>query len=67
MEPITIERIEEQLRQLPVDKLAVVYDFVSYLAAREHNVSVLATMLAAESSLRKDWDRPEEDVAWADL
>ncbi|WIG59090.1 MAG: hypothetical protein OJF49_001837 [Ktedonobacterales bacterium] len=67
MEPVTVERIEEQLRRLPADKLAVVFDFVSYLATREHDASVLATMLVAESSLRKDWDRPEEDAAWADL
>ena len=25
------------------------------------------TMLASESVLRRDWDRPEEDMAWADL
>lgn len=25
------------------------------------------TMLAAESVLRKDWGRPEEDATWADL
>jgi hypothetical protein len=25
------------------------------------------TMLASEMILRRDWDRPEEDEAWADL
>jgi hypothetical protein len=25
------------------------------------------TMLASEAVLRRDWDRAEEDVAWADL
>lgn len=25
------------------------------------------TMLASEDVLRRDWDTPEEDVAWADL
>ena len=27
----------------------------------------LATMLATEAVLRRDWDRPEEDSAWTDL
>jgi hypothetical protein len=27
----------------------------------------LATMLASEAVLRRDWDRPEEDAAWAHL
>ncbi|MCI0440511.1 MAG: hypothetical protein L0177_15470 [Chloroflexi bacterium] len=26
-----------------------------------------STMLASEVVLRRDWDRPEEDEAWADL
>lgn len=25
------------------------------------------TMLASESILRRDWEQPEEDAAWADL
>jgi hypothetical protein len=67
MEPVTIEQIEERLRRLPPEKLAVVLDFVSYLSAREEEILALPAMLAAESSLRKDWERPEEDAAWADL
>jgi len=27
----------------------------------------LGTMLASESVLRRDWDRPEEDADWSDL
>lgn len=67
MEPVTIEQIEERLRRLPPEKLAVVLDFVSYLSAREEENLALPAMLAAESGLRKDWERPEEDAAWADL
>jgi hypothetical protein len=29
--------------------------------------SSLATMIASESLLARDWDTPEEDEAWADL
>lgn len=67
MEPVTIEQIEERLRRLPPEKLAVVLDFVSYLSMREEETLAQPAMLAAESSLRKDWDRPEEDAAWANL
>jgi hypothetical protein len=70
----TIPQIEDALRKLPVDKLAVVYDFVSYLAERETGrllreklSDAYQTMLASEEVLRRDWDRPEEDEAWADL
>ncbi|HWE60267.1 MAG TPA: DUF2281 domain-containing protein [Chloroflexota bacterium] len=67
MEPVSIERIEAQLRKLPPEKLEVVSDFVSYLAERLENISPKETMLAAEPVLAQDWTRPEEDAAWADL
>lgn len=74
MQPISIEAIEEQLRELPPEKLAVVYDFVAYLAERERNrllededSDAFQTMLASEAVLRRDWDTPEEDAAWAHL
>jgi len=35
MQPISISKIAENLRKLPEEKLAVVYDFISYLAMRE--------------------------------
>ncbi|MFP4394942.1 MAG: hypothetical protein ACLFTI_06730 [Anaerolineales bacterium] len=34
---------------------------------RESNPEVYETMLASEDVLRRDWDQPEEDEAWADL
>ena len=73
MEAVMIPQITESLQRLPTDKLAVVYDFISYLLDREtgkrhERVSeAFQTMLASESVLRRDWDRPEEDMAWADL
>ena len=66
-QPVTISQIEEQLRQLPPDKLAVVLDFVSYLANRQRSTDLSETMVASESMLRRDWDTPEEDEAWAHL
>ena len=74
MQSVTISQIEEHLKNLPPEKLAVVYDFVSYLMDREVRRAVMETpsegyqtMLASQSVLQRDWDRPEEDEAWANL
>ncbi len=74
MDMITIPKILEQLRKLPAEKLTVVYDFVSYLAERQSDLEKLLasseayeTMLASEAALGRDWDRSEEDAAWANL
>jgi len=32
-----------------------------------HGSSALDTMLASEDVLRRDWDTPEEDIAWSHL
>ncbi len=71
---VIISQIEDRLRRLSPDKLAVVYDFISYLVDREGaellgrtDSDSFQTMLASEQVLRRDWDRPEEDAAWADL
>lgn len=74
MAMITIPLIVERLEKLPPEKLLVVYDFVSYLEERtfgkvlkEPHAEAYKTMLASEAVLRRDWDDPEEDLAWADL
>jgi hypothetical protein len=74
MQMVTIDQIDEGLKKLPPEKLVVVYDFVSYLIERAIEQSMLdtpseafQTMLASEAVLARDWNRPEEDLAWADL
>ena len=74
MQTVAIPQITERLQHLSAEKLAVVYDFVSYLAEREKEQAICAslseayrTMLASEQVLRRDWDRPEEDAAWGNL
>jgi len=67
MASIDIATITEQLNELPEEKLAVVYEFVSRLAKDGEMSESFQTMLASEAVLRRDWDRPEEDAAWADL
>lgn len=66
MNTVNLDAIEQRLRQLPPEKLAVVFDFVSYLA-ESCSKSSLETMIASEAVLARDWNRPEEDEAWADL
>jgi len=74
MQTVTLPELNERLKLLPPEKLMVVYDFVSYLSERELNLRLRETpteayhtMLASEVVLNRDWDRPEEDQAWADL
>jgi hypothetical protein len=67
MDPITIDQIEAQLKNLLPEKLAVVYDFVAFLAQQQKQPTAMQTMLASEAALRKDWDTPAEDEAWAHL
>lgn len=66
MTTTNLEAIEERLKVLPPEKLAVVRDFVSYLA-EGCTKSALETMIASEAVLARDWNRPEEEEAWADL
>jgi hypothetical protein len=68
MQPLVIDRITERLHELPPEKLNVVWDFVSYLAEREREQpEAYQTMTASERVLARDWDRPEEELAWANL
>ena len=74
MQTVTIPQIIERLQQLSDERLLVVYDFVSYLSDREGEQTGIEgtsearqTMVASEAVLRRDWERPEEERAWADL
>jgi len=68
MQTVTISQIAERLSALPAEKLVVVYDFVLYLSEREISEILRETAAkAVEFVLRRDWDRPEEDAAWASL
>jgi len=66
MNTVSIDAIQERLKELPPEKLLVVYDFVSYMADRCPGTA-LETMLVSEGVLARDWNRQEEDDAWADL
>jgi len=70
MPTVTIREIDQRLRELPAEKLAVVYDFVCFLAEREttaEDETAASTMIVSEAVLARDWARPEEDEAWSHL
>ena len=60
------ERLVTEIESLPEQALREILDFVEFLKRRSTDDSkeVLTT---SESSLRKDWLRPEEEAAWRNL
>lgn len=57
------ELLITELEQVPESFLDEVIDFVRFLKAKLIKERV-DTAIASESSLKKDWLRPEEDEAW---
>ena len=60
------ESLLREIDGVPDSVLDEVTDFVHFLKARIVRDG-MATSVASESSLKKDWLRPEEDEAWQDL
>lgn len=60
------ESLLKELDRVPDSVLDEVADFIRFLQVRVARDS-MAAAVASESSLRKDWLRPEEDEAWQDL
>ena len=58
--------ILEEMDKVPDTFLEEVSDFVRYLQAKSLNEKAEVAVVS-ESSLRKDWLKPEEDEAWRDL
>ena len=61
----TQELIKKEVANLPEDLQREVYDFARFL--REKSEAGFNGLLLSVSALRKDWDTPEEDAAWANL
>jgi hypothetical protein len=59
------ELIFREVDRLPEQDLDRLLAFLS--ALKEAHDEATVPMLAAESSLAKDWLTPEEDAAWASL
>jgi hypothetical protein len=60
------ELIAKEIEQVPEPLLEEVLDFVRFLKTKR-NQEKREISLLSESSLKKDWFKPEEDEAWRDL
>jgi hypothetical protein len=60
------EQIIRELHQVPRQHYREILDFIR--AKKQNTCGMVAeTALTSEPSLKKDWLRPEEDKAWANL
>jgi hypothetical protein len=62
----TQELIIKEVENLPEPLQLEVYNFARSLREKASDESFNGLVLS-ESVLRKDWDMPEEDAAWANL
>lgn len=62
----TKDLLLREIEQVPEFLLTEVLDFLQFLKAKhlEENTQI---SIVSESSLAKDWLKPEEDEAWQDL
>ena len=70
---ITPHDVTRIVERLSAAQLREVYDFALFIERRTvltydaGEVSAYDTMMASEDVLRKEWDTPREDEAWANL
>ena len=60
------ELILKEIERVPEQYLAEILDFIRFIEAKVLK-EVVGTAIASETSLKKDWLRPEEDEAWQNL
>ncbi len=60
------ELLLSEIEQVPEPFLDELLDFVHFLKTKKIK-DRMDTAIASESSLKKDWLKPEEDKAWQDL
>ncbi len=60
------DQIIEELDKFPEKLLDEIFDYVKYLKGKLIYEN-METAITSESSLIKDWSRPEEDEAWQNL
>ncbi|MEH1871764.1 DUF2281 domain-containing protein [Nostoc sp.] len=61
------EQIAQEMEKLPEALLQEILDFVQFLQIKHQQHNILENTIMSESSLRKDWLKPEEEAAWQDL
>ncbi|KAM3090830.1 DUF2281 domain-containing protein [Phormidesmis sp. 146-35] len=60
------QQLLDEIEQIPDFLVEEILDFVQFLKSK-HQPDRQETALLSESTLAKDWLRPEEDEAWQDL
>ena len=60
------DTIISELNNLPENLIEEILDYISFLKSKSLKEKTELTLMS-ESSLRKDWLKPEEDKAWQDL
>jgi len=60
------ELLLKEIERVPEERLVELLDFTLFLEAKALQEGV-ETAIVSETSLMKDWLRPEEDEAWQDL
>ena len=64
------ETLLKKIESLPpylLEEIDEYIDFIQFKKVKNNNVRVDDITLASQDSLGKDWFKPEEDEAWADL
>ena len=59
--------IFKEIEKVPEQHLPEVLDFIRSLEEGKLSGEKIGTAIASETSLKKDWLKPEEDKAWKDL
>jgi len=60
------ELILKEIEKIPEQYLTQMLDFIRFLEMKALEER-MGTAIVSETSLKKDWLRPEEDEAWQDL
>lgn len=60
------ELIMKEIENIPSEYLSEVLDFIRFIEKKAAEEK-LGTFFASETSLSKDWLKPEEDEAWREL
>ena len=60
------ELILKKIENVPEDYLEEILDFIRFLETKALEEK-MGTAIASETSLKKDWLKPEEEEAWQDL
>ncbi|NVM35902.1 MAG: DUF2281 domain-containing protein [Candidatus Lokiarchaeota archaeon] len=60
------DTIISELNNLPENLIEDILDYINFLKSKSLKEKTELTLMS-ESSLRKDWLKPEEDKAWQDL